>query len=119
MAPKAFEEKCGEFGLNYSVDALMADKELRSVCPVLEVQTHDPAHVLYSNGMCHTEVSLVVQRLEKMKPPLTLEMLSTYFQAGWSVPRAWRHSSSFADVFRPSRVRHFRKKKNCRRLVRR
>ena len=119
MGADAFEDKSAGFGLNYSVDALMADKELRSVCPVLEVQTHDPAHVLFSNGTCHTDVSLVLVKLEKIKPPLTMEMLSTYFKAGWSMPRAWRHSSSFADVFRPSRVRRFQKTKKIGVLVRR
>ena len=65
MKADELDDKMVGFGLNYSVDALMADKELRSVCLVLEAQTHDPAHVLFSNGMCHTEVSLVVAKLEK------------------------------------------------------
>lgn len=104
-----FDRKEMGFGLIHNDDGLLQDRELRPFIRPMELQTHDPTHVLFADGICNTELTLLLPVLEKCRPALTLEMLHTYFTAAWKLPRAWRNNVTMRDVFSPQRVKHFRR----------
>jgi len=104
-----FEKKEIGFGLNHNEFGLLLDESLRPFIRPISVQTHDPTHILFADGMCNTELNLLLPVLEQCQPPLTIEMLNTYLTACWTMPRAWRATTSIQDVFSPQRVKHFRR----------
>ena len=49
--------------MNYNPDGLLAAKDLREICPPMDVQTHDPCHVVFANGIVANELTMMVGRL--------------------------------------------------------
>ena len=96
------------FGLNHVPEGLLQARDLRPHIEPNQVQTHDATHILFAKGLVHKELSLLVARMERVRPPLKMEKLDEYLQADWLCPRAGCHTSLMRMVFSKSRIRHFR-----------
>ena len=103
------EAKETALGLNHNPEGLLLDVELRPFVRPITVQTHDPTHVFFSDGLCNTELNLLLPKLAELEPPVTVEILLIYLSAAWKLPRAFRATTSLTSIFSPHRVKHFRR----------
>ena len=96
-------------GLVLNEQGLLRDEALRPYCRPMDVQTHDPTHLLFADGICCTELNLLLPRL--LAAGVSFELLDQFMNADWSQPRALKRSKAIADTFSPSRCKSFSKKR--------
>ena len=97
----AFESLQQEYGMNYNPDGLLAAKDLRAICPPIDVQTHDPCHVVFANGIAAKELTMMVGKL--INTGVKFADLDAYVNgSGWKEPGSQPNKK--IDVFRHPRI---------------
>ena len=104
MTKKAREDRETHLGLHDAPHGLLQNMALRAHVRPVSALTHDPTHILFSNGMVHTELDRLV--------PLLKEAGVGYAElrailAPWERPMTFRGMNGLPNVFSESRKSHF------------
>lgn len=98
-------------GFSLNPAGLLSNEALRAHVPIGEGLLFDPMHVLFNDGECHTELSLVIPRLAACRFGINYSKLRMFFSADWRRPSAHSHSTTTArlrEAFNAARETHFR-----------
>ena len=98
----AVEEKATSVGLNVNPHGLLQDRELRPLVRPMDCNTHDSTHIFFSDGLCNTEVDLLLPKLAAHG--ITFAVLRAYVSADFRRPRMYTQNGvNLAKVFSESR----------------
>jgi hypothetical protein len=109
----AFEKVEIAAGVNHNPLGILLDKDLRAYVRPIEAHTHDPMHVLVSNGIFNYEMQLLLFALKK-KAGITNEHIRMLLQADWRFPDSRKEKGLLTrTLFDPSApldkdLNHFR-----------
>jgi hypothetical protein len=94
------------YGLHHNEEGILQDHELRPHFPPVDVTTHDPQHAFFCDGLCHTELNLIIASIQQHG--ISFDHIRACLASGhWQQPSALRKACSFADIFSPARERHY------------
>ena len=104
MTKKAREDRETHVGLHDAPHGLLQNMALRAHLRPVSFLTHDPTHIMFSNGMVHTELDHVMPLLKDFG----VEFAELRAILGpWKRPRAFRGVNGLPAVFSQSRASHF------------
>ena len=87
FSKKAIKDKETSIGINANQDGLLQDKELRAYVRPMDCNTHDSTHIFFSDGLCNTEVDLLLPTLAERG--ITFAVLRGYMAADLHRPRMY------------------------------
>ena len=97
----SFDDLQMAYGLNYSADGLLEDRELRPYFKPRDALTYDAMHILLSNGMVQTELGLVFTAFKAAG--VQWDALRRYADAGWQTCSVFGGSGKMRGAFSPAR----------------
>ncbi len=104
-----FESQETAFGINFNPYCICWDRDIREMINPVDGARIDPMHTFYNDGLCNTEIELILPRLKSRG--IHWETIGDYMQGNWRSPAAFgRHR--WKDIFSEKRGRHFEKTGN-------
>ena len=104
---KELEELQMLYGINYSPEGILADKELRPFVKPADTITYDAMHCLVSNGICQNETALLLAALKT--DGISWDMLRKFVAADWRFNRALGNATVLRGCFAKAREQAFSK----------
>ena len=104
-----FDRRQTALGIKFNPHGLLWNEKLRDHIPILEALLWDGMYCLFSDGECHTELSLLLPRLEKTSFKITFAKIHAYMRADWRTPSAWGLLPNVADAFNTERTDHWKR----------
>ena len=102
FSKKAIKDKETSIGINANQDGLLQDKELRAYVRPMDCNTHDSTHIFFSDGLCNTELDLLLPKL--VAKGITFTTLKDYMAADFRRPRMYKeHGLTWDKIFSPQR----------------
>ena len=90
-------------GLNANHYGLLQDKDLRPLVRPMDCNTHDSTHIFFSDGLCNTELDLLLPKLAEKG--ITFPILRAFMQADFRQQRMYKeHGIKWDNIF--SEARH-------------
>jgi len=94
-------------GLRWAPTGVLWDLALRPFVSPTGVFTYDGMHILLSNGLCQTEVDLILQRA--VLEGLDMNSVEAYLKLPWSFCEAYGKRSTLVGCVSPARLRSFKR----------
>ena len=99
------------YGLKYEPHGVLWDLDLREVVLPQSGSRYDAVHCILCGGIVNEEVDSLLHRMKKLSPPITFELLNTYFDADWCAAQVFNgrldKRTSF-DVFSKQTEAYFK-----------
>jgi hypothetical protein len=94
-------------GLRFAPTGVLWDIALRPLVSPTCCFTYDGMHILLSNGLCQTEVDLILQRA--VLEGLEMNSVETYLKLPWSFCQAYGQHATLLGCVSPARLRSFKR----------
>ena len=99
------------YGLNYTPQGVLWDLDLREIVLPQSGSRYDAVHCFLCGGIVNEEVDFLLERMHDLSPPITFELLNTYFDAAWCAAQVFNgrlDKRMACDVFSKQRETYFK-----------